>query len=207
MDNIDSNIKRSNDVVNTTIQNASANFENTIKAQADSMSRAVVTAGDSFKGAIQDTAKDFEKMAHSISESIFDQEQILKNVSQELKVAVDKTLRDLTDQSKLTMKEYETSLHNIIMSQFNTIKDSVSTASKDFNSLLTANLTKSTSVLEQQTQLLDKALQDELRKSIELMGSHLASLSGKFVQDYSSLAEELRKVVRITDQLKLGGKL
>jgi phage-related minor tail protein len=119
-------------------------------------------------------------------------------------VAVEKTLRELTEQSKASVKEYESSLQNIIMSQFNIVRDSVNAASKDFNRLLAENTEKSTSALMQQTQLLDKALQDELKKAIETMGKHLATLSNQFVKDYGPLTDRLKEVVKIADDLKRG---
>lgn len=206
LDSIDANIQKSNSVVNSTIQNVCAEFENAIKAQSDSMNRTISTASDSFKTAIQDTAKDFEVMAESIAASINVQEKTLIDVSHNVKITVDKTLRDLTEQSQLAIKEYESSLHNIIMSQFNTVKDSVNAASKDFNRLLAENTEKSTSVLVQQTQLLDTALQEELKKAIETMGKHLAALSNQFVQDYRPLTEKLREVVKLAEDLKLKGR-
>lgn len=130
----------------------------------------------------------------------------LVNVSQDVKLTVEKTLRDLNEQSKHSIKEYEDSLHNIIMSQFNTVKDAVNTASKDFNRLLTENTSKSTSVLEQQTQQLDAALQAELKKAIETMGKHLAALSNQFVQDYRPLTDKLREVVKLAEDLKMRGR-
>ena len=168
------------------------------------MNKTIATAGDSFKTVIQNTAKEFEVMAETIAESVELQEKTLTNISQDVKVAVDKALRDLTEQSKASIKEYESSLHNIIMSQLNTIKDSVNTASKDFNRLLTENTEKSTSVLVQQTQLLDTALQEELKKAIETMGKHLASLSNQFVKDYSPLTDKLREVVKLAEDLNRG---
>lgn len=204
LDSINSNIQKSNTVVNSTIQNASAEFDKAIKMQAESMNKTIATVGDSFKTVIHDTAKEFEVMAETIAESINLQEKTLVNVSQDVKLAVDKTLRDLSEQSKRSIKEYEDSLHNIIMSQFNTVKDAVNAASKDFNRLLTENTTKSTNVLEQQTQLLDKALQDELKKAIETMGKHLAALSNQFVQDYRPLTDKLREVVKLAEDLKRG---
>ncbi|MDD5228123.1 MAG: hypothetical protein PHN45_04450 [Methylococcales bacterium] len=182
LDSINSNIQKSNAVVNSTIQNASDKFE-----------QSITDAGLEFKKTIQNTAHDFEKMAETVATSVELQEKTLVNVSQDLKLAVDRTLRDLSEQSKLSIREYENNLHN-----------AVTTASKEFNRLLTENTTKSTNVLEQQTQLLDKALQDELKKAIETMGKHLAALSNQFVQDYRPLTDKLREVVKLAEDLKRG---
>ena len=202
LDNIDDNIKNSNALINISIQNASVEFEQTLKTQAELMNKTILTIGESFQVVINGTAKEFESMAKSIAESIYEQEKTYKNISKEVQLTVEKSLRELTDQSKASVKEYENSLHTIITSQFNTVKDSVNAASRDFNRLLSENTEKSTNVLVQQTQLLDQALQEELKKAIETMGKHLAALSNKFVQDYQPLTEKLREVVKLAEDLK-----
>jgi len=44
---------------------------------------------------------------------------------------------------------------------------------------------------------LDKALSEELTKSLEGLGKQLASLSQKFAEDYTPITENLRKIVRL----------
>jgi hypothetical protein len=43
---------------------------------------------------------------------------------------------------------------------------------------------------------LDKALGEELTKSIKTLGEHLTALSGRFVEDYRPLTESLRALTR-----------
>ncbi len=47
----------------------------------------------------------------------------------------------------------------------------------------------------------DRAMQEEITRVMETMGSHLASLSGKFVDDYTPLTDRLREVVRIAQKV------
>ena len=61
---------------------------------------------------------------------------------------------------------------------------------------------ESTDRMTQQIRLLDTALQEELTKSIESLGSQLTSLSRKFVDDYTPLSEQLRDVVQIANNLR-----
>ena len=65
---------------------------------------------------------------------------------------------------------------------------------------------ESTANMTQQIQLLDRALQEELTKSIESLGSQLASLSRRFVDDYQPLTDQLRNVVRMADGLQQTGR-
>ena len=48
---------------------------------------------------------------------------------------------------------------------------------------------------------LDEALAAELTKSLESLGRQLATLSGKFAEDYSPLTEKLQRVVRIAERI------
>ncbi len=58
-------------------------------------------------------------------------------------------------------------------------------------------MTRSLESVRQSVVLLDKGLQEELTKSLQTLGRQLASLSEKFVADYSPLTDRLREVVRI----------
>lgn len=169
LNSIDDSIKETHSVVNKSIQNVGAEFEKAIKNQADSMNKTIATASDSFKTVIQDTAKEFETMAETIAESVELQERTLTDVSDGVKKSVDKVLAELTEQSKLTIKEHERNLHELTIHQFTAVNQSIKDASERFNALLKENTEKSTNVLVQQTQLLDAALQEELKKAIETM--------------------------------------
>lgn len=180
------------------------NLERVINTQAETLNRAIQNAGNEFDITIKTTAKQFETMGNTIQQSVNTQERILIGVSDNVKTTVDKTLRDLAEQSNSHIKRYETELQNAINNQMNNINSAIKNSSDQFNKLLTENTTKSTSVLEQQTKLLDAALQEELKKSIELLGTLLTRLSRKFVDDYSPLTDKLRDVVHLADELKRG---
>ena len=55
----------------------------------------------------------------------------------------------------------------------------------------------------QQIELLDAALADELTKSLNSLGRQLASLSEKFVSDYTPLTERLRDLVKVSKAVSL----
>ncbi|MCH9270047.1 MULTISPECIES: membrane protein [Pantoea] len=84
----------------------------------------------------------------------------------------------------------------------------VQSTSSEMKQLLTETLRKSQSEfneslkdsmdsVRQSVITLDKGLQEELTKSLESLGRQLASLSEKFVSDYTPLTERLREVVQI----------
>lgn len=49
---------------------------------------------------------------------------------------------------------------------------------------------------------LDAALQHELRNSLNSLGTQLAALSGRFVEDYGPLTEQLRNVVHLSEEIR-----
>ena len=60
---------------------------------------------------------------------------------------------------------------------------------------------ENTHLMAQQITVLDTALQNELTRALESLGSQLTSLSRRFVDDYSPLTAQLREVVQIASNL------
>ena len=58
---------------------------------------------------------------------------------------------------------------------------------------------QTTERLEKQVVALDEALEKELTQSLATLGNQMASLSNKFVSDYTPLTERLREVVRLSE--------
>lgn len=56
--------------------------------------------------------------------------------------------------------------------------------------------------LDGQVKQLDDALQKELTNALALLGSQLASLSKKFVEDYTPLTDRLREIVQLTRRVQ-----
>lgn len=94
-----------------------------------------------------------------------------------------KKLTDVLEQYARTTKENDQMFRTLL-------KDQMDAASKDLNS----HIKQMSEDTKKQVVLLDKALQDELTKSIESLGKQLTALSQKFVQDYTPLTEQLRKL-------------
>ena len=59
----------------------------------------------------------------------------------------------------------------------------------------------STDHMTHQVTVLDKALEEELTKALESLGSQLTSLSNKFVEDYTPLTAKLHEVLNMVDGL------
>jgi ABC-type transporter Mla subunit MlaD len=179
---VKSGIKQSNDLINQTIQSASNEFDRSIK----------------------ETAGQFNGMANTIKQSIDKQEQALTGASQEFKETINRTLRDLEEKSKVTIQNHEREMQRAVHEQMSHISNSIKTSSEQFNKLLADSMTKNTNVLAQQIEKLDASLEEELEKAISSLGSRLTSLSRRFVEDYSPLTDELRRVVRLSEEIRRG---
>ncbi len=70
-----------------------------------------------------------------------------------------------------------------------------------FESAFNEALSKAFKRIEPQLENLNREMERTLHQSIETMGGHLASLSEKFVEDYSPLTDKLRRVVRMANGL------
>lgn len=70
-----------------------------------------------------------------------------------------------------------------------------------FENALNEVLSKASARIESQFDILNREMDRTLHQSIESMGGHLASLSEKFVEDYTPLTDTLRRVVRMANGL------
>ena len=64
------------------------------------------------------------------------------------------------------------------------------------NAALNDHLRQATEESKKHILMLDKALEEELRRSIESLGRQLTALSQKFVQDYTPLTVQLQRVLQ-----------
>lgn len=102
---------------------------------------------------------------------------------------IDKLTKDLEQTVSGTCQKLDS--HNDRMGQF------VEQAVKDMDQAAKAHAESTRQTLES----IDQGLEQELSKALNSFAGSMASLSGKFVQDYQPLTEELRKVVAyIRDQ-------
>jgi len=73
--------------------------------------------------------------------------------------------------------------------------DRLTAAFQTANASLNAHLRQATEDSKSHIAVLDKALEEELRRAIESLGRQLTALSQKFVQDYTPLTAQLQRVL------------
>ncbi len=184
---IESSVEKSNDLIDQSINKASSTFEKSINLTNETLTKAT------------SQLTNVAGSMHSIMEK---QEKILVNTSSKFEESVNKTLTDLSTGTQKSLVNYQNKLEGFIAEQANTINLTLSKAGSTFDHSVKDVAEKNKNILEQQIKNLDNSLQEELKKSIELLGRNLASLSRKFVDDYSPLTDKLRDVVRLAETIK-----
>ncbi len=102
-------------------------------------------------------------------------------------------------EAALTHLHNSTDQHNKKITDFyNQLEDQNRRSRESFDRTMRETM----DLLKRQVENLDASLETELKKAIETMGSHLASLSNKFVSDYTPLTDRLREVVELSQRLR-----
>lgn len=144
-------------------------------------------------------------------ELLFQQEKSLA----ELLTTMKDITPELTNKLQTMISEISSGVQNIskeiegIVSSFGA---QITASNTEFKTLLTKTINDSqkeisdsmkeqVGIIKEGVLSLDKALQKELNDSLETLGRQLASLSNKFVEDYTPLTEKLRTLVDMTKGL------
>ena len=103
-------------------------------------------------------------------------------------------LEDLT----LTFKNSTTSIADETKKQIQTFGEILNKTVPEIQNKINEQIINTNEQLKKNFDELDKNLEAELEKALVGLGQQLASLSEKFVQDYTPLTERLREVVNMT---------
>ncbi len=108
-------------------------------------------------------------------------------------------LAEQSQQLETTMKNTGSLIQQQTVAVFEKTSDQVQQTIDKTDGFVRDNANRMT----EQIRLLDQALEKVLTDSLRLLGSHLTSLSGKFVADYTPLTNHLREVVEIARNLPI----
>ncbi|CAM3679917.1 hypothetical protein [Polynucleobacter antarcticus] len=103
-------------------------------------------------------------------------------------------LEDLTE----TFKSSTISLTEETKKQIQTFGEMLNKTVPEIQNKVNDQISNTNELLKKNFETLDKNLEAELEKALVSLGQQLASLSEKFVQDYTPLTERLRDVVNMT---------
>lgn len=157
-----------------------------------------------------ETASRLEQLLRGLSQqyaAIEDSQRSLSTVLIEMKEVTPlfaKKLEELADAIKLGVSRVQSDVSDVVKNfgvqmqgSSAEMKQLLSETIKSSQKQVNDEMQKGLDTIRQGVVSLDKGLQEELTKSLESLGRQLASLSEKFVADYSPLTDKLRDVVRI----------
>ena len=178
-------------------------------------------ASDSFSQ-IVDQSKDFASIATQLKElmiGLSNQYSLIKNSQSDLAEVLNKLekigpefIQNL-DKVSITLQQTASKMEAELSAVINSLAKQTGNATTDMKNLLgealksnqekvNEELSKGLKVIEQGVLSLDEGLQVELTKSLETLGRQMASLSQRFVEDYSPLTDKLREIVQLAQQVR-----
>lgn len=125
----------------------------------------------------------------------------MKDITPQFAIKVDAMLKDISDGVVRVQGEMATSAKNLGVqmqssnAEFKTLLTDTIKKSQDD---VSASLKEQVATIKEGVITLDKVMQKELNDAIETMGRQLASLSAKFVEDYTPLTDRLKAIVSIS---------
>lgn len=156
---------------------------------------------------IVENSQEFERCASSLKNIINhnnSQQQVLAETFEQLSKLCSSLERDIpnvatqiqemSEASQEFLEQVEDS-HTQLIQSFNSFHEKITDS-------LEKNVTGISEKIGNQAEALHKNLESALQDSLNSLGSQLASLSAKFVNDYTPLTEQLRRVVEISKGIK-----
>jgi hypothetical protein len=144
-----------------------------IKDQNDEAVKVMTNIEDATKDTINSLNKNTESAMKMMAESVETSSNSITSASEKMRESVGRSIDEVTDKIEIGFKE---SLTNV-----NQLQQQIATN------------------MENNIVQMDDALRQELEKSLQSLGSQLASLSQKFVDDYGDLTNKMRTVVTMAE--------
>ena len=197
---LQSTIISTNQGLENTLRNQSAQLETMV----GNISGQLQKLSDDFSTVVQETIDD----SHASMQS---QRETLNEFSKMVRESIDNSHEDMVRQ-RLALQDFTGRIEGVIQSTHQGLENTLKETNQGLENTLQAQSRQLSTETErifresgermtQQIQILDTALQEELTKALESLGSQLTSLSRQFVDDYSPLTEKLRDVVQMASSV------
>lgn len=192
----------------------------TLKVVQQQTANDLMNVSNSFKDIVQraekfsDIANDLHKqlaLMETQKATLFEQEKALsevlstmKEVTPEFSKKVDAMLNEINDGLSKVQSEMAAASKNLGVQLQSTnaemktlLTDTIKKSQEDVSN----SLKEQVGTIKEGVITLDKVMQKELNDALESMGRQLASLSNKFVEDYTPLTDRLREVVQMAKRI------
>lgn len=132
--------------------------------------------------------------------------QLTDNFSTVVQTTIDNSHASM-DKQRESLQDFTGRTEELIRSTHQGLEEFLQTQSRQLSTETERIFQVGGDRITEQITLLDTALQEELTKALESLGSQLVSLSRQFVDDYSPLTEKLREVVQMANGIPQGRRL
>lgn len=133
------------------------------------------------------------------------QREAQKEMTDGFSQAVTKTIdnsHDSMEEQREALQTFTGVIGDVIRSTSQELENIVEATNRQLRTETERVFRESADNITRQMQILDSALETQLTKSIESLGSQLTSLSNQFVQDYTPLTNQLHNVVQMAERLR-----
>lgn len=155
----------------------------------DNLSKITVELSAYVQGALEESSRALEmQQAESVK---------LVSAYDELRDKTESVQDTFTAQITKTLTSIETQIEKAMEAHASALEDTSAKVRK----VISDAWSQTEEAINQQMQALDQQMQNELQRVLTIFGSNLASLSEKFVQDYTPLTDRLREVVRVSERI------
>lgn len=183
----------------STINNGTEQFidgVNKSNAALVESSQAVAKDSDQIKTLFQDATSDinnsFRDMANNMDEHT-------KSVAENLQSAGDA----LVDEAARSRQSFESGLSNMREELANSLRQASEQQAQEMQRLIGSvektmvdAINKTGASVENQVIALDQAMEQEINNSMQQMGKALASITGQFTKDYSTMVDQMQAVIQ-----------
>lgn len=216
------NFKRLNDAVGQLLtwqQHYRTQLSEMVKQQGET-AQSMKLAADQYNTVVTKSerfsvvASHLENLLGVLNEQRQQIETSLKSLAKLLEAAsgnlpkVETKIMELTEQMTFGVKMSQEELTKVLREGATSFKDtlgdirrSLLEATQTTNQEVNAHIKQLSERTSEQIAKLDVALETELTKALNTLGSQLASLSRRFVEDYGPLTEQLREIVRLSQRV------
>ena len=188
-----------NDTITETVSSTNNQMKETLSEVSNQLNSTVENVSNTIKIMTDETMSALEeKVLNATSEMKIGSENSLsmvQEIQKEIKDTFEESVSEIKDAAQLQLSN----LTNANTTAQANIEKLVSNSANNAERLLREQVRELGDRLVTQTDEFDKALQGELNKCLESLGSNLAALSGKFVEDYGPITNQVKQLIESLD--------
>jgi hypothetical protein len=167
-------------------------ISNTINEIGSNYSTIVSSHNESIKSHTANVGNITNELKQTLTQSLIEHNLQVNKFVDELKQGYTSVVANHTDSVR--------NFTSTIQSSTSELKELLTGVIQNNQKILNAGLEDSLAKIREGVTTLDKGLETELTRALESLSHQLASLSAKFVEDYTPLTDKLREIVRISQK-------